>query len=63
MPKTLSAEQVQNGIDSEGFDYYMDHYAKSDLEGSPVWPLVQEYLNSKSKLVDALRAAGVDLES
>jgi hypothetical protein len=60
--KTIDAEQVQCGIESQGFSYYMEHYASGDLKDTAVWPLVEKYLEAQRDLETALRDVGVDLD-
>jgi hypothetical protein len=60
--KQIDIEQVQAGIENQGFSYYMEHYASGDLKDTVVWPLVEKYIQAQRDLEDALRDAGVELD-
>jgi len=39
--KDIDKEQVQSGIENQGFQYYMENYASGDLKDTVVWPQVE----------------------
>lgn len=55
-------EAIQDKINSEGLEYYLENYAEGDLTGTEVWPSVEAYLEAKNDVEIALREAGVELD-
>lgn len=60
--KDIDKEQVQSGIENQGFQYYMENYASGDLKDTVVWPQVEAFQKATRDLEQALRAAGVELD-
>lgn len=62
MTKHLDVESIQDKMEAEGFDYYMEHYAPSDLGGTPLETLLTAYQKARRDLLHALEDAGVDVD-
>lgn len=62
MDAELDVDQVRNGIETEGLAYYLEHYAKTDFEGTKLEPLLNTYLEALHKLEDALEDVGVSVD-
>ena len=64
--KTLTDEDkvdILAKMDCEGFDYYLENYAKDDFAGTILEPELKEFLAARKKLSDALVKAGIDIDS
>ena len=60
--KKINAESISDGIQSEGFDYYMEHYGKSDLVGTKLENIYMDYISYRARMIQSLRDAGVNMD-
>ena len=60
--KNINVENVQNGIQSEGFDYYMEHYGRSDLAGTELESTYNDFVKARGAMMQALLDAGVNMD-
>lgn len=61
MPLKRDADDISAKIENEGFDYWADNYASSDVSGD-LSDKLSDYLKAKAAFIEALEDEGVEID-